>query len=580
MRKYQVIILMICLISLTFTTNVVAISNLDELQNDEINILIVYSTDGGEITPLVKKLDLLASHFTNNVRSMNVFDLQQADVYDVTHVIYIGESKQDLSDKFIRIINRFSGSVIGIGYNAKQFKQFRDIKVIQTLQMNAISSEYSDKEILKHPIYAFELKDINMKSALLYGYKGETDFPLLMKVNENDFYFAVPAINEELGYYFAEALHEMLPNNHTSQHLAYLRLEDIHPLTDPVKLQEIGDYLNERDIPFIMSIIPIYINPETEKKFTFGDSPELLKVIKKLQNLGGAVVAHGYTHQYRLSETGEGYEFWDVVNNQFIIESDSAMEVEEILTKNEFTNEASYTEYINELKAKEERYVRDKLDKAIYELVSYDLYPLGFEAPHYSMSEQGYQLVSDNFSAIFGHVQLSDKDWQVVTSVPYVTSASFLTGLHLYPDTIGFVNSTLEYPIQQINRTIQQKLLVRDSIMGGYYHPFLGLDYLPELIEQYEKIPNIKWFNLKETEQQTKTTKIEITTDETGVISVVNEIGVIEGFIEKRRPYLLENILWGITLVVGVFILIFSLFILRMRIGLKKKLFEERTSDD
>ena len=65
----------------------------------------------------------------------------------------------------------------------------------------------------------------------------------------------------------------------------------------------------------MVAVIPIYTDPESGETHTFADSPELLKTLKEMQRDGGSIVLHGYTHQFRSSETGEGFEFWDVENN-------------------------------------------------------------------------------------------------------------------------------------------------------------------------------------------------------------------------------------------------------------------------
>lgn len=35
-----------------------------------------------------------------------------------------------------------------------------------------------------------------------------------------------------------------------------------------------------------------------------------------MQDDGAAIIMHGYTHQFYDSETGEGFEFWDVKTDQ------------------------------------------------------------------------------------------------------------------------------------------------------------------------------------------------------------------------------------------------------------------------
>lgn len=73
----------------------------------------------------------------------------------------------------------------------------------------------------------------------------------------------------------------------------------------------------------------------------------------------------------------------------------------------DFPNEQAYHSYLEPFREKEETYTKQKLTRAIEDLTSSGLYPLAFEAPHYTMSDYGYQIASQYFTSIFGQVQLS-----------------------------------------------------------------------------------------------------------------------------------------------------------------------------
>src|SRR5699024_4185911 len=137
----------------------------------------------------------------------------------------------------------------------------------------------------------------------------------------------------------------------------YIRLEDIHPMSDPEKLRAIGEVLNERDIPCILVVIPVYLTPETGERVHFSSSPELVSVLQHLQDIGGTVISIGYNHQYRDSETGEGFEFWDVDNEQFIIESDPTNDIEIIKDQDAFPNEEAYANSFQPLREQEKKYI-------------------------------------------------------------------------------------------------------------------------------------------------------------------------------------------------------------------------------
>ena len=89
----------------------------------------------------------------------------------------------------------------------------------------------------------------------------------------------------------------------------------------------------------------------------------------------------------------------------------------------------------------EKEYIETKITSGIHELVKYGLYPLAFEAPHYTMSQNGYKILSEHFSTYVGQVQLSDKDWEIMDTALYSTSPTFFNGMQLLPETMGYVRS-------------------------------------------------------------------------------------------------------------------------------------------
>lgn len=71
-------------------------------------------------------------------------------------------------------------------------------------------------------------------------------------------------------------------------------------------------------MPYMITVIPVYKDPDTGKIIHLKDKPELVNLLRSMQDDGAAIIMHGYTHQFYDSETGEGFEFWDVKQiNQF-----------------------------------------------------------------------------------------------------------------------------------------------------------------------------------------------------------------------------------------------------------------------
>ncbi len=79
------------------------------------------------------------------------------------------------------------------------------------------------------------------------------------------------------------------------------------------------------------------------------------------------------------------------------------------------------------------------------------------------------------------------------------------------------------------------------GVAGGFYHPYLGMKYLPELVDQMERIPDSEWLDLKKTQQTVKTDKVEIHTSGDGTIQVKNGVSAIDEFFDHHRQTPLEK---------------------------------------
>ena len=55
--------------------------------------------------------------------------------------------------------------------------------------------------------------------------------------------------------------------------------------------------------------------------------------------MGGSIIIHGYTHAYRYSETGEGFEFWDAKADQPITSENADDTPVKLEKEQDFPNE-------------------------------------------------------------------------------------------------------------------------------------------------------------------------------------------------------------------------------------------------
>jgi uncharacterized protein YdaL len=339
---------------------------------------------------------------------------------------------------------------------------------------------------------------------------------------------------------------------------------------------EIARILEQRKVNYMVSVIPVYVNPETEEEYHFSDNPELVDALKYMQDHGGSILLHGYTDQFGIAETGEGFEFWNKEKNRPVYQPYN--DQTDIKTRRDFNSQLEYETYLTAKKAFETAYIKKKLEKGIEELVQYGLYPLAFEAPHYAMSQNGYAVLSQYFSTYVGQVQLTDVDWRKMAESPYISAPTFLHGMTLLPETIRYVRYHDPQSIQEMKARVSDFTTVRDGVIGGFYHPFLGGKELIEVLDQMGDIPNLEWLDLKK----------RTNTVQTGTVKIKTENGRIHTEVKQQKKatkppinipfkeFLLskDNLPWvlaGAALTLAMTVISFILFRRTYRIRKRKK---------
>lgn len=545
----------------------------------EPNILVVYSTESGEITESVRMLDLLLGHFSPDLTFLSDQDLSSMDLQDRTHVVYYGATERELSSEAQRILVGYEGPLLAIGKNIEQLgERFSYLTVQEKVAIHGVSKPSATETQSLPSIYFIPRITLDGGNVLLQGWKGQHAYPLYM-AKEQSYYFATDDLFEPFSFFLGEGLYSFFQESPSSEHLAYIRLEDVHPFSDPILVQETGDYLADQGIPFMIALIPIYTNPETLQQYHLKEMPELVQVLQHLQERGASILLHGYTHQYRQSETGEGFEFWDVENNTpTYAPPDQEVEYKE---RHEFSTLEEYNNYIEELKTFERNYTRTRIEQGIFELAELDLYPLGFEPPHYTMSQEGYRVTADYFNFFVGQVQLGDNDWEIMSSAPYITDPAFLHGMTLFPETLGYFDPESATPLEDFMQNVKRMQEVEGSVLSLFYHPYLGLENLKQMIAHIETIPQVSWIDLKALDVQVTAPSLTILRDEDGlhIEKYAPKRTLIERIEEFRKTWGLQAILWGIVVVVAIMVGLFLIYTLFIRMGLRKQLFEEKRAD-
>lgn len=443
-------------------------------------------------------------HFDVSINEMPVAKWTPGSMAGADLVVYIGLNKYDISSNLLaEMVN--AKRVIWFGSNIDQMS--RHLKW-EDFYLGFNTNGWSNVDLGNKQVYSFD----NMEYILFTspGQKAEvlatvsnTDIKQPLAWKRDNIYFS-GFFNFELknSYILANLLHKFIPNDHAHSRSAFLRIEDVNPLTSPEALKNIIDVVKRHKIPFAIGVVPVNIM-ENGSPIHLHERPALLKVLQDAQNNGGSIIMHGYTHQNTFSpKTGEGFEFWNA-------RDDKPME-------------------------DDENFTRERLQKGIAELVRCDLIPLAFEPPHYAMSKTGYNVLSKHFNIFSGGIQLSDKSYKLTGELPFIAKSTYLNGMLIIPENLGYYDGG-EFTVDGLLARAKSVARVQDGVAGLFYHGYLPAAPLDSIITSMKEMKfeflDLRQFTIKvQSEQITITgTEGKITVNKDKQLKVQSEQTTITG---------------------------------------------------
>lgn len=246
-------------------------------------------------------------------------------------------------------------------------------------------------------------------------------------------------------------------------------------------------------------------------------------------------------------------------------------------SKQELKDNKALVQLLQELQAEGARIVF-KLDGANYEkdlrlFIHLGLYPLGVETDSLLKVSEEYEEVLTNSSIYFGPIK-SSENRQVQHILP--TTFASLDRIFLYSDTL----SDIEHTALSSSRTPAYKVdlleTVESSMISFLYHSYLGLEPLQELVEQINRIKNLKWIEWDKQQAVTKMATQTIRFSEDGKIKVENHRPLYDQWRYVWESKSTDTILWLLAGLVLLFVSLFTVYIIFMRVRLRKRLFNER----
>ena len=437
-----------------------------------------------------RQLAALLGHFQTSTKVIGVREYQRGEIQRYDQVFYIGfHAANVVPGFFLDDLLRSSVPVVWINTGFREFSLRPGVKakfgfVVSRFDSTSVfTSVRAGNEVFQKGepnLNIIEIADRQRVAVLATASSEKTRREVPYIVRSGNFLYVgdspfASAAETDRYLLFADMLHDILGEQHETSHTALIRIEDISPMDDPGKLREVADILSSRGIPFLVGVIPFYVDPGQGIRVSLSDKPDLVDALKYMVQNGGTIVMHGVTHQYK-GVTASDYEFWD-----------------------ESTNKPIATETVEGIER--------KLDMGIQEFMRNGLYPLVWETPHYTASFRLYQTVARYFSTAMEQ-RLAIEDFDYSQFFPYVIQRD-LFGQKIYPENLGYIplDPDLDRSRASVAALIAKakgNLAVRDGFASCFFHAFLDPELLVELVDGVQAL-GYEYMDMREQQHWVKT---------------------------------------------------------------------------
>lgn len=478
-------------------------------QASPVSTLVLYDTTGpfgwlGELYAIAAAN--LAGHF-GSVRTAPVSQYTQGRVAAHTATIYLGSTYDEpLPPAFLSDVLASTKPVIWAFNNIWQLSAAAggsspfsatygwapytfDLSPVERVDYGATS--FTRSRLNAAGIMSYSPFDPARTTTLAHAVRDNgSRFPWAVRSGRLTYIGEIPFVYaglDDRSVIFSDLLFDALAPATPVRHRALVRLEDVGPDADPAQLRSIADFLAKEKVPFSFGVYPVYKDPlgtfnnGVPDTVRLAEVPHVVSAIKYMISKGGRLLLHGYTHQYSNvanpypgAISGSDFEFFrahiDGANNVVLdgpVPEDSPA------------------------------WVNGRLDAALAELAAVGLpAPSIFEFPHYAGSATDYLTVGARFSTRYdrtlyftGHLAGTptwvDANRMIGQFFPYVVRDVY--GTKVLPENLANYEPVSEnnHPARfpaDIIATARRNLAVRDGFASFFYHPYLGVAPLREIV--------------------------------------------------------------------------------------------------
>jgi len=294
---------------------------------------------------------------------------------------------------------------------------------------------------------------------------------------------------------WSDLLFDALAPATKERHRAMIRIEDVGPNTDPQELKAIVDYLYGKRIKFSLATYSWYRDPRgaqnggVPESITLSQAPQLVAVLKYAQARGGTIIQHGRTHQ--LDSLINPYDAVSANDFEFYRAHVDAATDGVVLDGPVSGDSTSWAQ--NRILAGRGDFTKAGLAA-----------PSIFEFPHYAASEADYQAVRNLGATAYDRRLYFPRNAAGKPDTTRPTGQFFpydvvdVYGTRVLPENLGnhepeAYNQHPAVLIPELVGRARTALVVRDGFASYFYHPYLGVAPLKQLVDGVNALGRYTW---------------------------------------------------------------------------------------
>lgn len=281
-----------------FNFNVVSANSIANNSNN-INTSAMILYDGNSsienLKSQVNNFYTILRMYCTNVSNVQIQNYYSGLLKNVQYVFIIGADNSNVNKQLGQDLKNFSGKIVWIGGGIERYSSFGLMNGFQIMSYcNNISElDYNFEnapdnieriltgKIEKIPEITVN-DNLNIKS---YGSCKIDNKSIPFAINNDNIWcLAIPYVNGEIGTAIRDIFDRVFNKTYEEHTGVYIKINDVSPFSDFETLSDIGTFMENRGIPFIIELRPIFKNVDSNQMKRFAD------LIRKMQDMGGTTV--------------------------------------------------------------------------------------------------------------------------------------------------------------------------------------------------------------------------------------------------------------------------------------------------